>query len=208
MSSNTRSASTASSSVSAKSKKPSVKTPKTPVKKRKRTDYNSIKNGDRLSETQYYQVVSVDAKSMRVKNERGFEFSVSREIVEEGMFNASQFTETKKVSRTAMVNILESTGGAIFTVNFDKKPNDKSVLDVLKSFTIADFSDQGKLAHISEKIARGENRTLSGYMISTDDKMGRSKVIDLTKAAPANMRLVDHRTLNWLIFKGTKYVSK
>lgn len=200
MSSTTRSASN--SVTKPKSKKKSSGT------KRKRTEFGQLKKGDRLSETQYYQVVSIDAKSMRVKNERGFEFTVSREIVEEGMFNACQFTETKKVSKTAIVNILESTGGAIFTVNFDKKPTDKSVLDVLKSFTIADFSDQSRLAHISEKIARGENRTLTGYMISSEPKMGRSKVVDLTKPAPGNTRLVDHRTLNWLIFKGVKYVTK
>ena len=173
--------------------------------KRKRTDFDTLNVGDRLSETQYYEVVSSDAKSMRVRNERGFEFTVSKEIVEEGMFNSSQFTETKKISRTAMVDILEGTNGNIFTVNFDKKPTDKSVLEVLKSFTIADFGDQGKLAHISEKIAKGENRTLTGYMFSSEPKMGRSKVIDLNVKAPGNARLVDYRTLNWLIYKGVKY---
>lgn len=173
--------------------------------KRPRTDFGTLKVGDRLSETQYYEVVSTDQNRMRVKNERGFEFTVSKEIVEEGMYNASQFTETKKISRTAMVDILESTNGHIFTVNFDKKPTDQSVLEVLKSFTLADFADSGKLAHISEKIARGENRTLTGYMLAPEVKMGRSKVIDLAEAAPGNSRLVDHRTLNWLIFKGVKY---
>ena len=88
------------------------------VVKRKRTDFNTLKVGDRLSETQYYEIVGTTDKNMRVKNERGFEFSVSKEIIEEGMFNASQFNETKKVSRTVMVDILENTGGAIFTVNF------------------------------------------------------------------------------------------
>lgn len=176
-----------------------------PDNKRKRTDFETLKVGDRLSETQYYEVVSTESDRMKVKNERGFEFTVSKAIVEEGMFNASQYTSTKKISRTAMVDILESTGGAIFTVNFDKKPTDESVLEVLKSFTLADFQDPARLAHISEKIARGENRTLTGYMISSEPKMGRSKVIDLAQAPPANSRLVDHRTLNWLIFKGTKY---
>lgn len=183
--------------------------------KRKRTDFSKLKKGDRLSETQYYSVLSIDDETMRVKNERGFEFSVSREIVEEGMFNATQYTEIKKLSRTAIVNILESTGGAIFTVNFDMKPTDDSVLGVLKTFTIADFSDQSRLAHLSKKVAHGENRTLTGYMISTEAKMGRSKVIDLAKAAPVNIRAapvnirsVDHRTLNWLIFKDVKYVTK
>jgi hypothetical protein len=178
---------------------------KTADRKRKRTDFDSLKVGDRLSETQYYEVIGTEQGKMRVRNERGFEFTVSKEIVEEGMFNAGQYTDTKKVSRSAMVDILESSNGAIFTVNFDKKPTDESVLEVLKSFTLADFQDPNRLAHISEKIARGENRTLVGYMVSPEPKMGRSKVVDLTKDAPANTRLVDHRNLNWLVFKGVKY---
>jgi hypothetical protein len=201
----TSTSSTSSSTPSSSSTTKVTSKSKSSAVKRPRTDFSTLKTGDRLSETQYYEVVSTDTTRMRVRNERGFEFNVSKEIVEEGMFNANQFTETKKISRTAMVDILESTNGHIFTVNFDKKPTDQSVLEVLKSFTIADFGDSAKLSHISEKIARGENRTLTGYMIAPEVKMGRSKVIDLNEDAPANSRLVDHRTLNWLIFKGVKY---
>lgn len=70
--------------------------------KRKRTEFKDIKVGDRLSETQYYKVISAEVDRLRVQNERGFEFTVSKEIVEEGMFNASQYSEEKKVSRTAL----------------------------------------------------------------------------------------------------------
>lgn len=176
--------------------------------KRLRTDFSKINKGDRLSETQYYEVISTESDRMKVKNERGFEFTVSKAIVEEGMFNASQYSETKKVSRTHIVNMLESAGDTIFAVNFDKKPTEKSVLDVLQSCTIADFNDQSKLRQLSVDLTHGENRTLVGYLIRTEPKMGRSQVVDLTKPSGANSRLVDHRTLNWMIFKGVKYVVK
>lgn len=176
--------------------------------KRKRTEYADLKVGDRLSETQYYEVVSIDGKKVRVRNERGFEFGVSSDIVEEGMYNASQYTETKKVSRTALVEILESAGDTIFTVNFHKKPDESSVMDVLKKFTIADFNDQSKLKKIASDVTNGESRTLIGYLIRSEPKMGRSQVVDLTKPAGQNGRLVDHRTLNWIIFKNVKYEAK
>ncbi len=176
--------------------------------KRKRTEFSTLKIGDRLSETQYYQVLQIDDKKVKVRNERGFEFAVSSDIIEEGMYNASQYSETKKVSRTAIVNILESAGDTIFTVSFHKKPDEASVMDVLKNCTIADFNDAHKLRKISSDISNGEARTLVGYLVSTEPKMGRSMVVDLTKPSGQNSRLVDHRTLNWMIFKGVKYEVK
>ena len=193
---------------------PKTKSPKSPKsssdkdKKRKRTDFDTLKIGDRLSETQYYEVIQCDGGKIRVRNERGFEFGVSKEIVEEGMYNATQFTEDKKVSRTALVNILESVGDTIFTVNFHKKPNETTVLKSLKGCTVGDLNDNAKMKQLSNELVHGEERTLVGYMIKTEPKMGRSQVIDLTKPHGQNSRLVDHRTINWLIFKGIKYSLK
>jgi endo-alpha-1,4-polygalactosaminidase (GH114 family) len=177
--------------------------------KRKRTNYADIKVGDRLSETQYYKVISItnDTDRLRVQNERGFEFSVSKEIVEEGMYNASQYTEEKKVSRTALVNILEGAGDTIFTVNFHKKPNEETVLKALKTCTVGDLNNDAKMKELSVILTSGEERTLVGYLLHTEPKMGRSRVVDLTKPANQNNRLVDHRTMNWMIYKGTKYTA-
>ena len=204
----TRSGRSTQSSQSASAVPPSASASSMADKKRKRTEFSTLKVGDRLSETQYYQVLQIDDKKVKVRNERGFEFAVSSDIIEEGMYNASHFTETKKVSKTAIVNILESAGDTIFTVNFHKKPDEASVMDVLKNCTIADFNDPQKLKKISSDITNGESRTLVGYLISTEPKMGRSMVVDLTKPSGQNSRLVDHRTLNWMIFKGVKYEVK
>lgn len=61
----------------------------------------------------------------------------------------------------------------------------------------------------------GENRTLIGYLIETENGFGRSNVIDLdidkdiSGSSPKyRIRQVDHRTLNWLIVKGVKYKVK
>lgn len=47
-----------------------------------------------------------------------------------------------------------------------------------------------------------------GYLLETEPKMGRSQVIDLEAPAGRRHRLVDHRTINWLILKNIKYVTK
>lgn len=52
------------------------------------------------------------------------------------------------------------------------------------------------------------NRTLVGHLLATEPKMGRSQVRDLEIITGNNSRLVDHRTLNWIIVKGTKYTVK
>jgi len=54
----------------------------------------------------------------------------------------------------------------------------------------------------------GSERTLRGRLICPEPLLGRSMVEDLDEAAEHNLRQVDHRTINWLIVEGTKYIVK
>ena len=54
----------------------------------------------------------------------------------------------------------------------------------------------------------GEERTLRGRLLSTDDLRGRSQVEDLDQPAGKRFRLVDHRTVKSLIVDGIKYEVK
>jgi hypothetical protein len=57
--------------------------------------------------------------------------------------------------------------------------------------------------------ADGEPRILRGTLIRAEDVLGRSYVNDLDIPANANqVRLVDHRTISFLIIGGVKYVVK
>ncbi len=56
--------------------------------------------------------------------------------------------------------------------------------------------------------ADGKERTLVGYLLSTENLLGRSNVIDLQVKSGSNLRQVDHRTIEELILKGTKYILK
>lgn len=53
--------------------------------------------------------------------------------------------------------------------------------------------------------SNGEERVLVGYKLSTEHNLGRSFVQDVEKKSP---RQVDHRTIQYLIHRGTKYILK
>ena len=52
----------------------------------------------------------------------------------------------------------------------------------------------------------GSARVLRGRLVSSEHMMGRSMVEDLDK--DADLRQVDHRTIEYLIVNGVKYTSK
>jgi len=186
----------------------------------KKSDVSRIKIGDRLSETQYYEVLDTNTV-IRVKNERGFEFGIGYAIVEEGIFSADQYNEEVFVTRTELIKRFAECGDTVFTVNYHKQAEMKDINDAIES------ANKGKILPIAEikklvKTAyKGEERTLTGYLISVETGFGRSMVIDLkadaSKSTPATaekpawdsrIRQVDHRTLNWLIQKNIKYTVK
>lgn len=51
-------------------------------------------------------------------------------------------------------------------------------------------------------------RTLRGRLINPEPLLGRSKVEDLDITGDYRIRLVDHRTINFLIVDGIKYIVK
>lgn len=173
------------------------------------TKFDDLNEGDYLSETQYYLVKKKALGEIIVSNERGFEFSIGREIVEEGLLSAGQYTSEQKVSRTAIVQLLEDAKDRVFTVNFNKLPSEKSVLECLKKVAVADLANEKALKKLSKEILIGETRTLIGHLDATEAKMGRSTVTDLEiPVGQHRQRLVDHRTINWLIIGGVKYLTK
>jgi hypothetical protein len=56
--------------------------------------------------------------------------------------------------------------------------------------------------------ADGTERILRGRLVASEPLLGRSKVEDLDIKDKNRIRLVDHRTLRWLILDGKKYVVK
>ena len=54
----------------------------------------------------------------------------------------------------------------------------------------------------------GEERTLRGRLVKPEPLLGRSMCEDLDIASGYRLRLVDHRTIKWIIVDGVKYTVK
>jgi hypothetical protein len=46
------------------------------------------------------------------------------------------------------------------------------------------------------------------HLVKVENNLGRSLVIDLTAIGDNKFRQIDHRTIDWIVFKNVKYVLK
>jgi hypothetical protein len=93
-------------------------------------NFNNINPGELISYTDYLTVKSVNPRegSIEVENSTGQSFTVRGKSLIEGMNSGSQYTETKKVSRTQLAEVLQSVGDKVFTVVFDKADGSERTL--------------------------------------------------------------------------------
>lgn len=61
---------------------------------------------------------------------------------------------------------------------------------------------------VAFKKSDGKMRELVGRLVKPEPLLGRSHVEDLERPAGKRLRLVDHRTIQWMIVNGTKYTLK
>lgn len=50
--------------------------------------------------------------------------------------------------------------------------------------------------------------TITGFLVKTEERLGRSTIIDLSADYGKGWRLVDHRTVEEIIIKNVKYTLK
>lgn len=184
------------------------------------TDIAKIKPGHYLSETQYYRVVSVTHDMIEVQNERGLRFQIAPHIVSEGIYTANQYRSEQMVTRTEMATLFHNIDNTVFTVNFNKQLREKDAREALLGLyanvggqLISQQEYEQKVKEIVKSTYQGQERTLVGYKIGVDENLGRTLVIDLKqkygeKEYDQRIRLVDHRTINWLIYKNVRYEVK
>jgi hypothetical protein len=181
-----------------------------------RINASRLKVNEYLCDIQYYKILKINPQQITVVNERGFEFDIDRDIVEEGLYSASQYQIEKAVTRTEICEILEQAGSHVFTVNFNRQVQEQELQDKLLEAIKqeAEKPDNERdiekaIKKLSKEALKGGERTLVGYLLQTEQKMGRSLVIDLQVPSDRNrIRLVDHRTINWLILQNVKYTVK
>lgn len=167
-------------------------------------DVTKLAVGDTFSGTSYFRTTQDDGSTVQTKSS-GQAITVSKDILQTQMYNASAFGSEEKISLTKVAELLENANTACFTVCFRTKVDESLVKDKLKSVKAADFKDKAKLKQISKELIEGKEATLVGRLSKAAGKLGRSLVIDLPTQG---YRQVDHRTLKWLIIKNVKYTVK
>jgi hypothetical protein len=183
---------------------------------KKRTNFSKLKVGDVISETQYYKVVKIAGDRTQLKNDLGEDIILNKSYLEDCVDVADQYTEEKVVSRTEATQMFLSHPYTAMTVNFNKqvKKEDvvKEIMEAYENSTPKEFNTKAKAA--VAKGLGGEERTMVGRHYGHQDEFGRINFIDMnivkdeTKDYDTRYRLVDPRTINWLIVKGVKYKVK
>lgn len=173
----------------------------------KKCSVNSIGKGTKFSRISYGEVVSVQG-AVEVKNEEGLTWTVGRSIFEEEFFTPDQYDIAKEVTRTEMIQIIDSNPRIIMTVKFKKKPEQKVLVQTVQDLIVAeDKPGIGKLRKILKKAVEGETRTMVGRHQGAYDDFGRLMFTDM-EANDGRPRQVDPRTVEETIVANVKYVLK
>jgi len=177
----------------------------------KKTDFKTLKVGEKLSETQYYSVVKIAGDKVQLVNGVGQNVVVDKNYVEDCLTSAQQFENTTKLSKTELTKLFLENPNVAFTVSFNKQVKEtdvtKEIMDSYASSTPKELETAVKKA--VKRALNGEERVLTGYHSGTQDEFGRVTAIDMNITDGSHpMRLVDPRNLNYLILKGTKYIVK
>lgn len=75
----------------------------------------------------------------------------------------------------------------------------------LSKVKAADLKKADVIKKLSKDVVEGESVEITGHLVSSDNNLGRSLVIDLNAPMNNNFRQVDHRTIEYLIYKNVKY---
>jgi hypothetical protein len=185
------------------------------------TSFKKLTNKTKLSETQYYTVEKIKGDQVQLRNDLGEDIVVTADYVEKCLTAADQFDSEKTMSRTDLTNLFLASSNVVTTVNFNTKVKEEDVQKELFGLypnkggkILAESDYQKNIKSILAGALTGKERTMIGRHYGSQDEFGRIKFIDMEeKKDPAKdydtrSRLVDPRTINWLILKGVKYKVK
>ncbi len=177
----------------------------------KKTDFKTLKVGEKLSETQYYSVVKIVGEKVQLKNAQSQDVVVDKNYVEDCLTSGEQHTSEVKISKTDLTKLFLENANVAFTVSFNKQVKEADVVaEIMESYSKSTPKElETAVKKAVKRALNGEERILTGYHAGAQDEFGRVQAIDMNvKAGEHPLRLVDPRQLNYLILKGVKYIVK
>jgi hypothetical protein len=100
---------------------------------------------------------------------------------------------------------LEGCADTIFKVSFHKKLDQKVIESKIKEIKYEDIKKGQNMKQITKNLIEGELVEITGHLLESENNLGRSLVIDLNAPKDNNFRYVDHRTIEYIIFRNVKY---
>lgn len=185
------------------------------------TTFKKLTKGAKLSETQYYTVEKIQGDKVQLRNDFDEPIVVDSNYAEKCLVSADQFDTQKTMSRTDITNLFLTSTSTVLTVNYNKQIKEDEVQKQLydlypnkggKILSEADYKK--KVAAALKGALTGEERTMVGRHYGSQDEFGRVRFIDMEqtrdpkKDYDTRQRLVDPRTINWVILRGVKYIVK
>jgi hypothetical protein len=168
-----------------------------------RCDAKKINVGSVFSRRSHGVVVGIRADTFTLRNESGFEWDIrGANILEEEFSFADQHDSDTKESRTAVIEALKLNPHTAMTICFHKKPDPKHIATELAKGQ-GDMKPRAWNSTV-KKLMEGEERIMVGHSTGIFDEHQRLKFIEMTKGP----RLVDTRTLKWMVVDRIKYVVK
>jgi hypothetical protein len=166
-----------------------------------------VKEGELLSEQQYYKVLSVNDGVAKVENARGMKLDVGLDVIAEGMSSSDAYEETVTLNRTELVSVLKNAGSSVFTVKYTKAVDVKVLREMFNNSGTNVKSDASM-----KRLLQGEERELRGRLMSNESVFGYISVEDLdvrfSDKDSHSIRRVNESTIISIVLENTLYIVR
>ena len=161
---------------------------------------DELKVGDHFSSISYLKVNKIEGDTITVQNSLGGQWVIHKDLLVRDAWSADIYAQEVKTSMTELASILTQCQDTVFTVSFKKKMTSD---DLMSSLATTDLSKLEKIKDIQKLVTLGEDCVITGHLAGVETTLGRSLIFDLN--ANNGYKQVDHRTINWIIYKNVKY---
>ena len=182
--------------------------------------FAKARKDDYWSRMSYGKVIERNTEHLVIRNDDGYEWAIGYDVVEQELSFHNQYEEEVALTWTELRDKFKKSTRSIITVNFNKKINEKEYIEKLVNLYP---NNNGKLKSkkqyesdikdATKSLLAGEERTMIGRHYGRY-KSERILFIDMelendaSKDYDTRIRLVDPRTLNWMICDNVRYIRK